>query len=157
MNDEGDNEGGRLSFGSDYNVSGFPPGPLYVSCLERVNDAVFDPGDDAYTRFEIVDPRGLWTEGDLDCDVERKRPVVVTDEPLPEDPDRVPGFEALIREHVPGVDPAVELERPGYPGTEFHFEPRTVVRGGRRVAGLMLVREDGYWAIDVRVCPGSGL
>ncbi len=157
LHDGRGNEGGRLSMGTDANVSTFPPGPLYVSCLERQNDAVFNSRDDTYARFTIVDPDGLWTEPDLDCDVERERPVVVTDEPLPEDPDRLPDFEALIREHVPGLEPADELERPGYPGTEFHFEPRTVVRGGRRVAGVMLVQEDGFWAIDVRACPGSGL
>lgn len=151
--DDGGNEGGRVSYGSDYNVSAFGPGPLYAGCFEDLDTAPISSRDPAYTSFTIVDPRGYWTEDDLDCDSPEKRPEVDTGEPRVE----VEDFEELIREHVPGIRADDLLERPRYPGTEFHFEPRTVVRDGRRIAGLMLVRGDVNWAIAPRVCPGSGI
>lgn len=149
--DDGKNEGGRLRQGSF--VTGFAPGPLYAGCFEHLDDASMSPRDPAYTTITIVDPQRLWTPDELDCDAPEKRRAIDTGEPLVE-PER---FDELIREHVPGIEPTDDLERPRYPQTEFHFEPRTVVRDGRRIAGLLLVRGDVNWAIDVQACEGSGI
>lgn len=155
--EDGGNEGGRLRYGRDGNVSTFAPGLLYVACLDRLNDAVYDTRDESYASFTIVDPDGLWTDPTLECGEGRRRRVIVTDERLPANPDRLPDMEALIREHVPGVVSSDVLERPLYPESMFIFETRTVVRDGRRIATLMLVREEPYWAILPRACPRSGI
>ncbi|HEX2295628.1 MAG TPA: hypothetical protein VHN37_10005 [Actinomycetota bacterium] len=157
FSDDGGNEGGRVSFGTDHNVSTFAPGVLYAGCFERLDQVPLHRDEPAYTSFTIVDPRGLWTDDDLSCAAPAKRRPIVTDVAVGEDSTRLPDFEALIREHVPGLEAGDVLERPGYPGTEFHFEPRIVVREGRRIASLMLVSEDGLWAIWPRACPGSGV
>lgn len=152
LNDDGVNEGGELH-GGEF-VSTFPPGAFYAGCFDHLNEASMSPRDPAYTRITIVDPVGLWTEEELDCETPDRRRAIVTDELLTNDE---PDYEALIRDHVEGVEPDDVLERPRYPRSEFVFEMRTVVRDGRRIAWLMVVREEPFWAVSPHVCPGSGI
>ena len=58
---------------------------------------------------------------------------------------------------MPGIRPTDVLQRPGYPETRYHAEPRDVIRDGRAVASLDVFQEFGSWKIAVRACPGSGI
>jgi hypothetical protein len=149
VNDEGDNEGGDLH--ERENVSAFPPGPLYAGCYENLFEVPMSPRDPSYTKLTIVDPHGLWTEDDLDCPVPEKRRPIDIGEPLASRRD----FDDLIREHLPGLEAGDVLDRPRYPRTDFVYETRTVVRDGRRIAGVRLVPRDPNWAIAAEVCPGA--
>lgn len=138
------------------------PGPHGIRCLRNPRADVYDPEDGSFAQFTIVDPYDLWNDPELECVEGNSRREVTTTAPVPDSRD-LPDFDALIRDHVPGVQPGDVLERPFYPESGVKLEPRTLIRDGRKIAtfylGIDKVRggPGHVWSILPRVCPGSGI
>lgn len=138
------------------------PGAYSVGCF-RDDSFPYDPSHPDYATFTIVDPNELWIDPELECDAGRRRAEVVTDERSRGYRDQ-PDFDALIREHVPGLLSDDVIVRATYPESAAKSEHRTIVRDGRKLATLYLgIEEDPdapgkfVWSIMPRVCPGSGI
>lgn len=155
--DASSNQAGNIRPGINTVNHHVGPGPLHVGCFDRL-DAPYGDLEDFGT-VTVVDPAGLWTPAELVCGAEAKRRNVYTDAAEPAerryDP---PDYDAVARAWVDGLLPGDELERPGYPGTLWKAEPRSVVRDGERIASLTFIttRAD-KWRILVGACPGSGI
>ena len=137
------------------------PGPHGIRCLREPRAQVYDPEHPDFAQFTIVDPYGLWNDPALECGAGDQRRRIKTATRVP-DPWRLPDFDQLIRDYLPGVEPDDVLERPRYPESEFKLETRTLIREGRKIATLYLgsarvpgSRRDHRWAIMPVVCPGS--
>ena len=155
VSDARDNEGGRLDRDG---VTAFTtyaaPGEKLIGCFRTEDDVPYWETDDpAYDRFTIVDPDGLWVSSELECGAQAERSTIETAISTTESP----SYEEMARREVPGIRPDDVFQRPGYPEGEWHFEPRTVLREGRRIAGLMFVEAGETWDILVHACPGSGI
>ena len=153
-----DNHGGPLDHGENRVVASFPPGDMLVGCFSgsRGPYSYYKTDLKEYVRVTIVDPHGLWRPSDLACAEPINAGVVrdgrATGDLVASDDE----VERLARS-VPGIRPTDVLQRPGYPETPYHAEPRDVIRDGRAVASLDVFQEFGSWKIAVRACPGSGI
>ena len=138
------------------------PGPHGIRCLRGPRAHVYDPAHPDFAQFTIVDPYDLWNDPALECGEGAQRRRIRTATRVP-DPWRLPDFDQLIRDHVPGVEPGDVLERPRYPESEFKLETRTLIREGRKIATWYLGTarvpgsRDHVWSILPVVCPGSGI
>lgn len=155
--DPSSNQAGNIRPGINTVDHHIGPGPLHVGCFDRLDAPFYDL--EGFGTVTVVDPAGLWTPRELVCGSEAKRRNVDTAAAVPADlrydP---PDYDALVREWVDGLLPSDELERPGYPGTLWKAEPRSVVREGERIASLTFItaRAD-TWRILVDACPGTGI
>jgi hypothetical protein len=149
-----DNEGGRLKSKEDTQLRSFtPPGGKAFGCLDTSDEIDFDGNDPSYGRFTVIDPKGLWIPGDLACNGSVDKARIAVSGPLRVTDD----LEAVARDYVSGIRPADVLERPGYPKHEWHIEPRTVVREGRRIAGLRFAPGERSGTIFLDACSDSGI
>lgn len=139
------------------NATSMAPGRYWIACFRDAADPGFEPPDPAhYASFSVVDPNDLWNDAELACDATRQLREIVTDEPVGT-PSVPPDFDLLARDHVTGLRPGDELERPSYPESAAPREARTVVRDGVSIASLYFGRVDGRWSILPIVCDGSGI
>ncbi|MGH2788787.1 MAG: hypothetical protein ACRDJV_12940 [Actinomycetota bacterium] len=147
--DEGQNHGGGLRGRLTEVRTTMPPGALLVACFQSGDEYPYAITDFAEVR--VVDPDGLWTPPNLDCDREEEAGRFVDGKAVGYAPKDVEG---MIRAQVPGIEADDEIVNPGYPQTEWHSEFRLVVRAGKAVASVSVARQDNNWQVDVRRCPG---
>jgi hypothetical protein len=147
--DEGQNHGGRLRDRVTNVRTTMPPGDLLVACFQSGDEYPYAVTD--FAEVKVVDPDGLWTPPELDCDGEEDAGRFVDGKAVGYAPKDVQG---MIRAQVPGIDTDDEIVNPGYPQTEWHSEFRLVVRAGKAVASVSVARQDNNWQVDVRRCPG---
>lgn len=139
------------------NATSLAPGTYSIACFRDGAEPGFEPPDATrYATFSVADPNDLWNDAELACDATRQLREIVTDEPIGI-PSVPPDFDLLARDHVPGLRPGDELERPTYPESATRREARTVVRDGVRIATLYFSRGHGRWSILPVVCDGSGI
>jgi hypothetical protein len=149
--DGDENQGGRLPADGRVVKTAFSPGEVLVGCFKRLRDVSYTQRVGDHARVSVVDPEGLWTPSRFVCG----RPVIfgrfraaAASEQM--DPER------LIARVLEGLLPTDVLVRPGYPGTQYHSEPRLIVRDGDPIAEADVFQEHGWWKVEVRACPGSG-
>lgn len=125
-----------------------PPGTMPVGCLVGDQDA----GDDSlYVEIRVVDDRGAYVPGTLDCD--DASGVGSGDVQAPAGPDPIAAARAVLT----GLRPTDELVRVGY--VELASGAVVAVkRDGRFIAALDLQPSDGGWGeIGFESCPDSGI
>jgi hypothetical protein len=146
------NHGGKLSPRSQKElVTTFPPGELLVGCFANVRATPYGEVEgQGFARFRIVDPQRLWTPDRLACS-NPTRFLVTHVGSADLNPDQV------ARESVPGVRPDDVLKRPGYPLTQWHVEPRVVLRNGKPIALLFFREQARGWGVSFSACPASGI
>jgi hypothetical protein len=122
------------------------PGAVEVSCWAFSDHGADEPPTQ---RLEVVDPRSLYTDPELDCQPGDMIGSTIADfvAPGPDRSVRIPLEEAEGR--ISGLLPDDRLAYGGYP--EQTGAPVRVVRGGAVVASVSFARAvDGTW-----VSPGS--
>ena len=153
------NQGGSLDQRETIVTAAFPPGELLVGCFSRgevVDYYVVNLSQ--YTNVTVTDPEGLHFSSDLACHDAVKVGKFDGD---PRADEVRPGqvrlkAEGIMRGAVPGLLDTDMLERPGWPMTSWHSEPRVLVREGRSVA-LLSLWLGSRWTVRVEACPGHGI
>jgi hypothetical protein len=123
---------------------------MWVGCFRRATDVPYDEPAREFAEVVVMDARRLWIDPDLDCP-EQPGGRFASGEAIGTVPDDVDG---LVRSQVPGLQADDHLIKPGYPDTQFHGEPRLVVRDGEPVAGVTIYQQRSRWVISVRRCRG---
>jgi len=122
-----------------------PPGSVSVTCLDENGASGFP------VRFEVVDPAGYWTPlARLTCDgpTTSGRVALSTDVPL-DDPVEA---ERVLAPYVHGMELGDQFGVPGYPAQGFKVPTFVILRDGRVIARLFILR-----GLHLDTCLGSGL
>lgn len=150
----GNNQGGKLEpTGKTEIRTTMPPGDLLVGCFDGPVDPAYYEVTPEYARIAVVDPDGLWVDPAVGCETgeQNRYRAGPADGNVPDD------AESIIRSTVPYVLPTDQVIRPGYPETEWHGEPRLIVRNGSPIATVSVYAQYGRWEVAVRACPGASI
>ena len=157
----GDNQGGRLvgeGPNEIYHTSG--PGDFLVVCHPKGEYPDYaETQGQGYAAFEVVDPFGLWVEPSLDCETERGGVFKVENTERKTTPRSVVPRKptVMLRENVYGILETDQIIRPGYPKTQFHGEPRIVMRDAEGIAVVNIVYSVDEWELHVSRCAGADI
>ncbi|MGH2792568.1 MAG: hypothetical protein ACRDJ0_16490 [Actinomycetota bacterium] len=152
------NQGGSLASEKTVVTASFPPGELLVGCFSGEAADYYATNLPEYTIINVIDPGNLHSPTDLDCHNAAKGGEF-DGGPRPNDVRSVDMrsiADGIMRTTVPGLLKDDVLNRPGWPRSSWHSEPRVVVREGHRVAMLSLWL-GSRWTVSVEACSGSGI